>query len=70
MRDDLNAQHNDGTAYPPPTSLTGLRTVAATDAPTMTGTFRVTVLDSDGNVVENSDINLATLAPATTAPPG
>lgn len=63
MANGINASHNDGTAFPPPTSLTGQRTVAATDAPPMTGTFRVTVTDSAGLVVENLDIDLGTLAP-------
>ncbi|MDH3474923.1 MAG: flagellar hook-associated protein FlgK [Rhodospirillales bacterium] len=63
LRDQLNALHNDGTAFPPPTSLTGTRGLAATDAPAMTGTFRVTVVDSDGVVVETQDIDLTALAP-------
>lgn len=63
LRDQVNALHNDGTAYPPPASLTGLRSLAATDAPTMSGNFRVSVLDSAGVVVETLDIDLATLAP-------
>ncbi len=65
MAASVNAAFNDGTAYPPPTSLTGLMTVAATDAPSMTGTFRAAVVDSTGVVVENLDIDLGTLAPAT-----
>ena len=63
LRDQVNALHNDGTAYPPPTSLTGLRSVAATDAPALSGSFRVSVLDASGVVVETLDVNLATLAP-------
>jgi flagellar hook-associated protein 1 FlgK len=63
LRDQLNALHNDGTAFPPPTSLTGTRGLAATDAPAMTGSFRVTVVDSDGVVVETQDIDLTALAP-------
>ncbi len=63
ISNNVNASHNDGTAFPPPVSLTGARAVAATDAPPMTGTFRVTVMDTAGLVVENLDINLATLAP-------
>ena len=59
----INASQNDGTAFPPPTSLTGSRAVAATDAPPMTGNFRVTVMDASGLVVENLDINLGTLVP-------
>ncbi len=63
LRDQVNALHNDGTAYPPPASLTGLRSLAATDAPAMSGNFRVSVLDSAGVVVETLDIDLTTLAP-------
>ncbi len=62
LRDQINAAHNDGTAFPPPSQLTGSRSVAAADAPAMSGTFRVTVLDSAGVVVENLDINLGGLA--------
>lgn len=65
MAASVNAAHNDGTAYPPPTSLTGSMTVAATDTPSMTGTFRATIVNSAGAVVENLDINLGALAPAT-----
>jgi len=64
LSDGLNAAHNDGTAFPPPTSLTGTRSVAASDAPTMTGTFRVAVTDADGVIVESLDIDLSALAPA------
>ncbi len=65
MASSVNAAHNDGTAFPPPTSLTGATTVAATDAPSMTGSFRATVVDGNGLVVENLDINLAALVPST-----
>ncbi len=63
LRDTVNKLHNDGTAFPPPQSLTGTRTVAAADSPSMTGLFRVTVVDTDGVTVETLDIDLATLAP-------
>ena len=62
-RDQLNALHNDGTAFPPPTSLTGARTVAATDRPAMSGSARFAVVDSTGVVVETLDIDLGALAP-------
>lgn len=64
MAGQLNAAHNNGTAFPPPTTLTGTRSVAATDAPAMSGTFRVAVVDSDGVTVETLDIDLGALAPA------
>jgi len=63
LRDTVNGLHNNGTAFPPPQTLTGTRTVAATDSPSMTGLFRVTVVDANGVTVETNDINLATLAP-------
>ncbi len=65
LRNEVNSLHNNGTSFPAPTSLTGARTVGATDAPSMTGTFRVGILNASGNVVESLDINLGTLAPAT-----
>ncbi len=63
LRDTVNKLHNDGTAFPPPQTLTGTRVVAAADSPAMTGLFRVTVVDTNGVTVETNDINLATLAP-------
>lgn len=57
-----NAAHNAGTAFPPPQTLTGSMSLAATDAPTMTGNFRVSVVDATGAVVESLDIALGGLA--------
>jgi flagellar hook-associated protein 1 FlgK len=57
----LNAAHNSGSAYPPPASLTGTRSFAANDTPFWSGTFRVTIADSNGDAVENLDINLGGL---------
>ena len=65
LRNQINALHNDGTAYPPPTTLTGARSVAATDQPAMTGSFRIAAVDSSGIAVETLDIDLTTLAPPT-----
>lgn len=59
LRAAINAQHNNGTAYPVPTTLTGTQTLAGTDAPTMSGFFRVTVVDGNGEVVETNDIDLS-----------
>lgn len=58
----LNAAHNAGTSFPAPTELTSTRSFAGTDAPGMSGTFRVSVLNADGEVVETSDIALGGLA--------
>lgn len=60
----LNAAQNAGTAFPPPATVTGSRSFAAADAPSMTGNFRVAVLDPAGTVVETLDIDLTALAPA------
>lgn len=67
LRDAINEEHNKGTAFPPPTNLSGNRTVAASDPLTATGTFRIAALDQDGQLVATdswSDITLPT-APAT-----
>ena len=48
LADALNAVHNQGTAIPPPASLTGSETVSATDAFSATGTVRFAVTDRDG----------------------
>jgi len=57
-----NAAHNASTAFPPPQTLTGTMSFAGTDTPTMTGNFRVTVVDATGTVVESLDIALGGLA--------
>lgn len=67
LRDAINAEHNKGTAFPPPTNLSGNRTVAASDPLTATGAFRIAALDEDGQLVATdswSDITLPT-TPAT-----
>jgi flagellar hook-associated protein 1 FlgK len=63
LQNRINALHNNGTAFPPPSSLTSSHSFSASDAPRMAGTFRVAVVDPDGLVVESLDIDLATLAP-------
>lgn len=57
-----NAAQNAGTAFPPPQTLTGSMSLAGTETPTMTGNFRVTVVDATGAVVESLDIALGGLA--------
>ncbi|WP_412777007.1 flagellar hook-associated protein FlgK [Thalassospira lucentensis] len=67
LRDAINEEHNKGTAFPPPTNLSGNRTVATSDPLTATGTFRIAALDEDGQLVASdswSDIALPT-TPAT-----
>ncbi|NNE82785.1 MAG: flagellar hook-associated protein FlgK [Alphaproteobacteria bacterium] len=58
----VNAAHNAGSAFPPPQTLTSGLSFAGNDAPAMTGTFRVTVVDVAGAVVESQDIALDGLA--------
>lgn len=62
MAKGINAAHNAGTAFPPPTTLTSTRGFASGDDPGMSGTFRVSVLDTSGDVVETTDIALGGLA--------
>ncbi|MBE88906.1 MAG: flagellar hook-associated protein FlgK [Rhodospirillaceae bacterium] len=52
----VNSQHNTGTAFPPPTTLTGTHSFASTDTLTATGTIRISTIDrTTGNVVANYD---------------
>ncbi|WP_445682454.1 flagellar hook-associated protein FlgK [Radicibacter daui] len=55
----LNSIYNASTSNPPPTSLTGTTSVSATDAFSGTGTVRVAVTDSDGNVTSYADLDLS-----------
>ena len=67
LRDAINEEHNKGTAFPPPTNLSGNRMVATSDPLTATGAFRVAALDDDGQLVAAdswADITLPT-TPAT-----
>jgi flagellar hook-associated protein 1 FlgK len=57
-----NAAHNAGSAFPPVQTLTSNMLFNGTDAPGMSGTFRVTIVDATGAVVENQDIALGALA--------
>jgi flagellar hook-associated protein 1 FlgK len=68
LRDAINAEHNKGSAFPPPTNLTGSRQIEGTDPLAATGTFRVAALGTNGDIVSYSDIDLSTLpSPATVA---
>jgi flagellar hook-associated protein 1 FlgK len=57
-----NTASNAGTAYPPPSSLTGATVVAPGDAFSATGTLRVAVTDSTGVVQSVQDIDLSGLS--------
>lgn len=62
LRDTLNTISNQGSAAPPPNSLTGTEQVAAADLLSATGTLRVAVTDADGAVTATQDFNLSTYA--------
>ncbi len=71
LRDELNALHNDGTAFPPPNTLTGTHAFSAADTLVASGTVRIAVADGDGAYVDNGsggadfvDIDLAALTAA------
>lgn len=53
LREEINAIHNDGAGFPPPDQLIGTREVASTDTSDWTGEFRMAVLDSSGEPIEN-----------------
>ncbi|MGE5517946.1 MAG: flagellar hook-associated protein FlgK [Bacteroidota bacterium] len=61
LRDTLNTISNQGSAAPPPNSLTGTASVSAADSLSATGTLRVAVTDSDGKVVSTQDIDMTTV---------
>ena len=67
LKTQINTFHNQGTAFPPPTTLTGSHIFAATDAFAGTGTARVAVLNqTTGAVVEFVDVNLTGLGATAT----
>ena len=62
LASSLNAVSNQGTAVPPPASLTGTATVSSATALSATGTVRLAVTDQSGNLVSYSDLNLSSYA--------
>ncbi|MCG5244045.1 flagellar hook-associated protein FlgK [Azospirillum doebereinerae] len=61
LKETLNGVQNQGTASPPPQTLTGTVAVSGSDALAVTsGTLRVAVTDSSGTAAEVLDIDLAT----------
>ena len=58
----LNTVSNRGTANPAVAELTGTATVTPTDALSATGTLRIALLDTDGNVDTVADLDLSTYA--------
>jgi flagellar hook-associated protein 1 len=60
LQSSLNAVHNAGTSLPAPTTLTGTASVTASTpvSPPATGTVRIAVTDSQGNLVSYADLDL------------
>ncbi|WP_315835674.1 flagellar hook-associated protein FlgK [Bradyrhizobium prioriisuperbiae] len=59
----LNSVHNQGTAIPPPSTLTGTTSVSATTTLSpMTGTVRLAVTNSQGVLESYTDLDLSTVA--------
>jgi len=62
LKDGLNTLHNQGSAVPPPQTLTGtVGGLSSTDSFSGTGTLQVVIADQDGNTVTSADIDLSTL---------
>lgn len=59
LADALNEVHNQGTALPAPSSLTGTTELSSTDTLSATGTVRFAAVDSDGNLVSYADLDLS-----------
>ena len=55
----LNAVHSQGTALPPPSTLTGSAVVAAATPLSGAGTVRFAVADQSGNLVAYQDLDLS-----------
>jgi flagellar hook-associated protein 1 FlgK len=49
VKNEINAVHNDGAAFPPPSELNGTRTVADDTLLGFTGSVRIAVLQEDGS---------------------
>jgi flagellar hook-associated protein 1 FlgK len=62
LADSLNTIGNQGTAAPPPSSLTGTAAVSASDTLSASGTARIAVTDSDGDLVSYQDLDLSSYA--------
>jgi flagellar hook-associated protein 1 len=55
----VNAVSNEATTSPPPSSLTGTASVSSSDAFSGTGTVRIAVTDSSGDLVSYDDLDLS-----------
>ncbi len=67
LRDNVNTIHNNGSGFPPATSLTGDRLVRSSDQYDWTGQVRIAVLKADGSPVPStySDETYTGLRPLT-----
>ena len=62
LASSLNAVSNQGTAMPPPASLTGTAAVTSSTPLSVTGTVRLAVSDQSGKLVSYSDLDLSAYA--------
>jgi flagellar hook-associated protein 1 FlgK len=65
MRENMNATHNKGTSFPPPTSLTGARAIASTDSFGFDGSIRIAILNSTGTPAASTYSDETYLRPLT-----
>lgn len=65
MQDQLNAQHNAGTAYAAPRTLTGNKTCQGADAFIATGILRVAVVGDNKRFVNYVDLDLGAITTQT-----
>ena len=54
LRDNVNTIHNQGSGFPPATSLTGDRQLRPSDQYSWTGTVRIAALQADGTAVPST----------------
>lgn len=59
LADTINNIANQGSASPPPNTLTGSESYSSSDTFSGSGTLRVAVTDSSGNVVSTDDLDLS-----------
>jgi flagellar hook-associated protein 1 FlgK len=63
LMDQMNTIHNQGTAFPPPNSLTGTRALTGTTPVDFTGTARIAVVDPTGAMVGSAlDLDFSALS--------
>ena len=62
MKSTINGVLNQGTSYPPLTTVTGTEAVSSGTALSATGTMRVAVTDQSGIVQNYADLNLSSYA--------